>query len=230
MKTLQLSPGAPTRNDHTPSTSQDCGTLALTIHQLAESLGNAVDAKDACTCAHSEEVAVISQILAMRLGYSPREAEVIHVAGHLHDIGKIGVPDAVLKKPGPLTDAEWRLIKRHPVIGADILRPVKALGGKGGIADIVLHHHENYDGTGYPDGLAGRSIPMGARIITVADSLSAMLQPRPYKTPISFAQAGEDIVRHSGRRYDPRVVEAFIACAGQIRDWLPTLNRSIGIL
>ncbi len=199
--------------------------LAPTIHQLAESLGNAVDAKDTCTCEHSEEVAVISEILALRLGFSPRKAEAIHIAGHLHDIGKIGIPDCVLKKPSPLTAEEWEIIKTHPVIGAEILKPVKALGGPGGIADVVLHHHESYDGAGYPHGLAGRAIPAGARIIAVADSFSAMIQPRPYKAPLGFEEACAELVRNGGKRYDPDVVRAFLDSRSRISSWLGGRDR-----
>lgn len=213
-------PNAPDTQLHRPPQ-----LIEPTIHQLAESLGNAVDAKDTCTCAHSEEVAVVSHILALHMGFGPRESEAIHIAGHLHDIGKIGIPDNILKKAGPLTRDEWLVIKTHPVIGADILRPVKALNGPGGIADIVLHHHENYDGTGYPHGLRARAIPLGARIIAVADSLSAMLQPRPYKAPLTFAEATEEIVRHSGRRYDPRVAQAFLDCRDQIGEWMEGIRR-----
>ncbi|MBU1002336.1 MAG: HD-GYP domain-containing protein [Proteobacteria bacterium] len=211
---------------HCPLPSQiGCSTLSISLHQLAESLGMAVDAKDPCTCEHSEEVAVISQILALRMGYSPREAEAIHIAGHLHDIGKIGIPDTILFKPGPLTPREWAVVKRHPVIGEQIVRPVKVLGQPGGIADVILHHHENYDGTGYPSGLRGRDIPRGARIIAVADSLSAMLQPRTYKPAMDFKTAAADIVRYSGQRYDPRVVQAFTQCHSEINTWLSGMHR-----
>ncbi|BBD10010.1 HD-GYP domain-containing protein [Desulfovibrio ferrophilus] len=208
------------------SSDIECTTLSISLHQLAESLGMAVDAKDPCTCEHSEEVAVISQILALRMGYSPRKAETIHIAGHLHDIGKIGIPDDILRKPGTLTTREWGIIKRHPEIGAQIVRPVKALGHPGGIADIILHHHESYDGTGYPHGLRGRNIPDGARIIAVADSLSAMLQPRTYKPAMDFEAAAADIVRYSGQRYDPRVVEAFTQCDSEINAWITGMHNS----
>lgn len=197
-----------------------CETLQLSLHQLAESLGNAVDAKDPCTCAHSEEVAVISQIIALSMGFPPAEADIIHVAGHLHDIGKIGIPDKILLKPGPLTPQEFAVVKKHPQMGADIVRPVKAFSAPGGVADCILHHHERYDGSGYPYGICGTRIPMGARIIAVADSLSAMLQPRPYKNAMSFNEAAKEIVALSGKLYDPRVVKAFISSVDMVRDAL----------
>ena len=130
-----------------------CPGLSLSLHQFAESLGNAVDAKDHCTRSHSEEVAAVGRLIALGLGLDPAQADMIHIAGHLHDIGKIGLPDAILGKTGPLTPAEWAMVRLHPVIGADIVRPVAALTGPGGIADMILHHHERFDGGGYPHGL-----------------------------------------------------------------------------
>jgi response regulator RpfG family c-di-GMP phosphodiesterase len=123
---------------------------------------------------------------------------------------KIGVPDRVLCKPGPLNPEEWEMVRRHPVIGAEIVRPVKALAGPGGLVEMILHHHERFDGAGYPAGLAGADIPLGARIIAVADSLSAMMQVRPYKGPRTFAAAALEIKQLRGRNYDPVVVEAFL--------------------
>ena len=196
-----------------------CSSL-LTLHQLAESLGAAVDAKDHWTCAHSEEVAVISQILALCMGFPPNVAEVIHLAGHLHDIGKIGIPDAILQKPGPLTREEFAVIKQHPVIGESIVKPVKILNGQNGVARMIRHHHERYDGAGYPDHLAGSAIPVGARILAVADSLSAMLQDRPYKAAMTFAHAEAEILAQSGAMYDPRVVEAFRKGRDHIHSWI----------
>ncbi len=204
-----------------------CPNLTLSLHQLAESLGNAVDAKDPTTRRHSEEVAAISHVLALRMGLTAREAEMIHIAGHLHDIGKIGVPEAVLHKPGPLTPAEWRMVRLHPVIGADIVRPVKAMAGSGGIAQIILHHHERHDGSGYPAGLAGQDIPLGARIIAVADSLSAMMQERPYKPPKGLAESLAEIASLAGAHYDPRVVEVLLVSEDFVRVCLtPETSRA----
>lgn len=197
-----------------------CGPLVLTLHQLAESLGRAVDAKDAWTCAHSEEVAVVSQILALNMGFTPAQAEIVHLAGHLHDIGKIGIPDAILQKPGSLTREEFEVIKRHPVIGEGIVQPVKALNGESGVALMIRHHHERYDGCGYPDGLSGCCIPIGARILAVSDSLSAMMQERPYKGAMSFEHAEAEIMSQAGKMYDPRVVRAFAKGREHILSWI----------
>lgn len=190
--------------------------VPMILHQFAESLGNAIDAKDQHTSMHSDEVAQISHALALAMGLSSREADIIHVAGHLHDIGKIGVPDVVLRKHGPLGTTEWQAIRKHPEVGAAIIRPVASLE-KLGIVDMVLHHHERYDGKGYPAKLKGTQIPLGARIITLADSLSAMLQDRPYRKASSFEAAMAEIVRCSGTQFDPRVVEAFRQSAVNIK-------------
>lgn len=200
--------------------ADSCAPLALTLHQLAESLGRAVDAKDAWTCAHSEEVAVVAQILALNMGFTPAQAEIVHLAGHLHDIGKIGIPDAILQKPGALTREEFEVIKRHPLIGEAIVQPVKVLNGQSGVASMIRHHHERFDGRGYPDALSGCSIPVGARILAVADSLSAMMQERPYKSAMSFEHAEAEILAQSGRMYDPRVVRAFARGREHISSWI----------
>ena len=186
------------------------------LHQFAESLGNAIDAKDPHTSMHSDEVARIARTLALAMGLGQSEADIIHVAGHLHDIGKIGVPDQVLRKQGPLTPPEWWAIRRHPEAGADILRPVASLNSLG-VVDMVLHHHERFDGDGYPHRLQGEDIPQGARIITLADSLSAMLQDRPYRQALTFEAAAREIVRCSGAHFDPLVVEAFLSSRDAIR-------------
>lgn len=193
--------------------------LSSEIHQFAESLGNAIDAKDHFTKLHSEEVAVVSHLLALALGLLPAIADHIHIAGHLHDIGKIGVPDKVLQKKGPLNEDEWVEIKKHPIIGANIIKPVGFLAASG-ITDMVLHHHERYDGEGYPDGQKGEDIPLGARIIALADGLSAMLQGRPYRPKMTFEQAVQEIMNHNGTAYDPVIVHAFLGKLAIIRDIL----------
>lgn len=183
--------------------------LSTLLHQFAESLGNAIDAKDAHTRSHSEEVALAAFLLARAMGFSPADADRVHVAGHLHDIGKIGVPDAVLLKAGTLTPEEWEHMRAHPVIGARIVSPVADLADEG-VASMILHHHERWDGRGYPHGLRGEAIPLGARIIALADSLSAMLQHRPYRPAMHFEQAEEELLRCSGSQFDPAVVRAFV--------------------
>lgn len=197
--------------------------VTTVLHQFAESLGNAVDAKDTHTKQHSEEVAQVAHTLALGIGIAPVQADIIHVAGHLHDIGKIGIPDSILFKKGKLTSIERARIEEHPATGAAILRPVLALV-ESGVVDIILHHHERYDGGGYPHGLAGSAIPLGARIVAVADSLSAMLQNRPYRRSMPFAQASQEIARMSGTQFDPVVVSSFIKNGPVIRILLQALK------
>ncbi|MCP3925595.1 MAG: HD-GYP domain-containing protein [Desulfobacterales bacterium] len=191
------------------------------LHQLAESLGSAIDAKDPYTSLHSEEVAEISFTIAM--GFSQKDADIIHVAGHLHDIGKIGVPDNILQKRGPLSDEECSHIKKHPEMGASILKPVDCLI-ESGVTEMVLYHHERYDGGGYPEGLKGHKIPMGARIISLADALSAILQDRPYRLKQNFDEAVKEIERCSGTQFDPIVVKAFIKIKEVVRSYFYQIN------
>ncbi|SKA83473.1 HD domain-containing protein [Paucidesulfovibrio gracilis DSM 16080] len=198
-------------------------TITTALHEFAESLGTAVDARDHHTRKHSEEVAQVAYGLAVRMGLSTAHADVIHVAAHLHDVGKIGIPDAVLFKPGPLTPAEWAMLKRHPAIGAEIVQPVQALC-RCGIREIILHHHERWDGQGYPHGLHGTEIPLGARIIAVADSLSAMMQRRPYRKAMRFCEAREEILRCAGTQFDPNVVAAFERSASMIGQLMEMLS------
>lgn len=186
------------------------------VHELADSLGKAIDAKDHHTRAHSEEVAEVAHLLATGLGLSADQAQAIHVAGHLHDIGKIGVPDAVLGKPGRLTPEEWAAMKAHPDKGAAILAPLSCLADLG-VVEMVRAHHERYDGQGYPDGLAAGAIPLGARIIAVADSLSAMLQARPYRPARDFEAARREIVDGCGSQFDPVVVAVFMEKEDAVR-------------
>jgi hypothetical protein len=189
--------------------------LSTLLHQFAESLGNAIDAKDAHTRSHSEEVALAAFLLARAMGFSPADADRVHVPGHLHDIGKIGVPDAVLLKAGTLSPEEWEHMRAHPVIGARIVSPVADLADEG-VAAMILHHHERWDGRGYPHGLRGEAIPLGARIIALADSLSAMLQHRPYRPAMHFEQAEAELLRCSGSQFDPAVVRAFVTVRDEL--------------
>lgn len=210
------------RDDLTCPPPHEIGTVTTALHEFAESLGTAVDARDHHTRQHSEEVAQVAYGLAVRMELPAAQADVIHVAAHLHDVGKIGIPDSVLFKPGPLTPDEWTLIKRHPCIGAEIVQPVRALC-RCGIREMILHHHERWDGQGYPYELRGTEIPLGARIIAVADSLSAMMQYRPYRSAMGFTQARDEILQNSGSQFDPNVVAAFdrsSAMIGQLMEML----------
>ncbi len=177
--------------------------------EVTRALVAAVEAKDPYTNHHSEKVAEYTQRIAASLGLSARQSAVLRNAAVLHDVGKLGVPDAILCKPGPLTDEEFETIKRHPRIGVDILRHISHLTSE---LPLILHHHERYDGSGYPDGLAGEAIPFGASILAVADALDAMLSRRSYKEPYKVDRAMEELVRQKGRQFDPVVVDHAIEC------------------
>lgn len=180
----------------------------LQYHDLSESIVSALDARDTYTASHSNRVAEMVLVLAAALGLGPDETTLIHIAAHLHDIGKIAVPDAVLRKNGPLTADEWQEMRRHPVTGYNILRRVADFQD---IAVLVLHHHERWDGRGYPDGLSGTDIPFGSRIIAVADSIDAMMSSRSYRAAMTGAACRCEIEKNSGIMYDPRVASAALA-------------------
>lgn len=175
--------------------------------QTVLALANAVDAKDSDTNLHSQRLAELALLIGKKMGLSPRVLEDIRYGAILHDIGKIGVPDAVLKKPSELTAEEWMRMYQHPVIGERILAPLPRLANA---AEIVRHHHERYDGTGYPDHLADEQIPIGARILTIVDSYGAILDKRIYKESRSNFQAIEEIRRCAGTQFDPKIVEVFL--------------------
>jgi HD-GYP domain-containing protein (c-di-GMP phosphodiesterase class II) len=174
---------------------------------LLHSLTSAVDAKDAYTCGHSERVALLSRSLALEAGLSEHQVDRIYMAGLLHDVGKIGVPEAVLQKCGKLTAEEFEQIKKHPEIGARILKDIKQVED---IIPGVLHHHERYDGKGYPAGLAGDSIPLMGRIICLADCFDAMTSSRTYRKALPLEVALTEIRRCSGTQFDPVLSDAFL--------------------
>lgn len=194
------------------SALQHAGCGISFLHEMAESLGRAIDARDPHTALHSEQVADISLLIARAMGLSGQECLMIHIAGHLHDIGKIGIPDTVLLKQAPLSDRERCLMMRHPEIGAQIVAPVALCASPGGIADMIRHHHERYDGSGYPQALSGKRIPLGSRIIAVADTYSALLQDRPYRRGTSHENGLEEICACAGSQFDPEVVAVFCGC------------------
>lgn len=174
---------------------------------LLETLAQALDARDPYTAGHSQRVAGYAYGIAVELNLPREQAEVIRAGAQLHDIGKIGIPDAVLLKPGPLTAEEFGLIKLHPQIGRRILE--KALGFES-LLEIVELHHENFDGSGYPYGLAGENIPLEARIVRIADAYDAMTTRRSYRSAFAPDVALEAIRVGSGREFDPAAVEAFL--------------------
>ncbi len=173
-----------------------------------EALGNALDAKDRYTNDHAQALVSLSGQVAARLGVSGDALRNIRFAAALHDIGKIGIPAEILNKPGPLTDAEFEVMKRHPALGAQILEPVAALAGA---TALVIACHEHWDGSGYPRGIAGDQIPLGARVILACDAFHAMTSDRVYRKAMSRSDACDELRRCAGGHFDPTVVEALLA-------------------
>jgi putative nucleotidyltransferase with HDIG domain len=178
-----------------------------------EALARVIDARDPYTFEHSARVAAISMELAEAMGLSAAELVVLRRAGLLHDVGKIGVSDKILGKTAPLNDEEWASIRRHPVIGYEMLKDVPFLQPS---LDPIRHHHERWDGDGYPDQLKGDAISQLARIVTVADAFDAMTSDRPYRKGFSFEFAARTIISEAGRQFDPEVVEVFKAHKAKI--------------
>jgi putative nucleotidyltransferase with HDIG domain len=176
---------------------------------VVSTLSRVLDARDPHTARHSQSVAEYALAIGKEMGLGCYQQEVVYFAGLLHDIGKIAVSGQPLKKPGKLGPQEWEEIRRHPVLSYRILRDIPKLRE---IAVITLYHHERWDGGGYPYGLKGEEIPIGARILGVADSFDAMVSERAYKPQISPEMALRELELHAGSQFDPRVVEAFLRC------------------
>ena len=176
----------------------------LQYHDLIESIVSALDARDTYTASHSNRVADMVLVLAAALGLDPDETALIHIAAHLHDIGKIAVPDAVLRKTGPLTADEWQEMRRHPVTGYNILRRVADFQD---IAVLVLHHHERWDGRGYPDGLSGDQIPISAQVVSMADVYDALVSKRVYKDAYAPDVAVQMILHGDCGAFNPLLLD-----------------------
>lgn len=185
------------------------------MQTLAEALVAALDVREHETGLHSKRVACHTLVLARRFTDDAAALQQIYWGALLHDIGKIGIPDAILLKQGPLTGEEWRVMRTHPQLGRAILATVPYMQEA---AAIVLAHEERYDGSGYPHGLKGEDIPWGARLFAVIDTLDAVTSDRPYRRAASFETACGEIRRGSGRQFDPRAVEAFEAEEKTLRE------------
>ncbi|MBU4304274.1 MAG: response regulator [Candidatus Omnitrophica bacterium] len=170
-------------------------------------LALALDARDHYTHGHSEQVTEYALMIAGEMMLAKEELDKIRDAGILHDIGKIGIPDAILLKPGRLTEEEYNEIKKHPEIGKKILEPVDCLADK---IPLIYHHHERFDGKGYPCGLRGEEIPLGARILTVADAYQAMTSDRPYRKALPVYIAVEELIIGKDKQFDARIVDVFL--------------------
>ncbi len=170
-------------------------------------LSKVIESRDLYTKKHSELVAKYAVEIAKELGLSTEEIEIMEQTALLHDIGKIGIKDTILNKPGKLNAAEWEGVKKHPLIGEELIQPFKLLRIE---QAMIRHHHERFDGAGYPDKLKGEDVPIYARILAVADSFEAMVSDRPYRSKLSLGEAKKELERCKGTQFDPKVVEAFL--------------------
>lgn len=180
--------------------------LERAYHSTLRALCRALDLRDTETEEHSLRVVRYSLALGREFGLGPEDLSDVELGAMLHDVGKIGIPDAILRKPGPLDEAEWAMMRRHPQLGYDILRDVEFLAPA---LPVVLHHHEKWNGSGYPHGLRGEEIPLAARIFAIADAFDAMISPRPYKKPLPPAEALARIQQDSASHFDPELAAAF---------------------
>jgi HD-GYP domain-containing protein (c-di-GMP phosphodiesterase class II) len=191
-------------------------------------LVDAVTPKDHYTADHAVEVARLSWLVGKKLGLNEEELEWLVHGALLHDVGKIGVADAILEKIGPLTDEEWKVVKRHPDVGARMIEPLESLSGA---LPVIRHHHERPDGSGYPDGLEGDEIPLAARIVAVVDAYDVMLRrpyrPERYGSKSSPGAALKELRREAGRQFDARVVEAMGRLLGDPKTSSTDLPRTL---
>jgi response regulator RpfG family c-di-GMP phosphodiesterase len=179
---------------------------AQVLFAAIKALASAVDAKDTYTARHSRMVTRLALLLADAVQLSSEERSVLELSAWMHDVGKIGVPDSILTKPGALTEAEFAVMKAHPVKGGEIVGEIEELGR---VADVIRHHHERIDGAGYPDGLRGAAIPLASRIILIADAFEAMTSDRSYRQGLGRAAAVRELEKHAGTQFDADLVRAF---------------------
>ena len=175
------------------------------LFKAIKAMAAAIDARSDYTSSHSVQMAYLCIAIARELDFNQDALNALELAAYIHDIGKIGTPDSVLSKPEKLSDDEWVDILKHPATGADFLAGIEELTE---VAAIVRHHHEQFDGTGYPDGLKGDAIPLSARILAVADAFEAMTSERPYRSPMSRADALDELRKNAGTQFDPAAVAA----------------------
>jgi putative nucleotidyltransferase with HDIG domain len=183
-------------------------------YDVIQGLSKAVDARDHYTLEHSGRVSTYAVIIAKHMGLNSELVESIQYGALLHDVGKIGIPDLVLNKPGRLTEAEFGTMKTHSTLGANIVGKIESLVP---LVPLVLYHHERFDGRGYPEGLAGKKIPLGARVINVADSFETITSDRVYHRARSFEEGLDEVLRCSGGQFDPEVVEAFVRAFAELK-------------
>ena len=201
--------------------------ISPVLDSIALTLSTAIEARNLETGEHCRQLGILSERMAAVLGLDERQQMTIRIGGYLHDIGKIGIADAILLKPGKLTDVEMAEMRRHSEIGASILEVHEAMAE---IAQLVRHHHERWDGHGYPDALVGATIPIGGRIIAVADAFNAMTSDRIYRPAMSYERAWSELRACSGAQFDPEIVAVFehvVDEQGRLRPLDPVLERTL---
>jgi response regulator RpfG family c-di-GMP phosphodiesterase len=187
-------------DDTTPSDNQNC-------LEFAKVLAYTLEEKDPYTSGHSERVCYYSDFISKHLSLSPKERSELQIASYLHDIGKIGISNRFINKKGTLTPTDWAIIKQHTKKSIELLTPLNLSSN---ILSYIQHHHERYDGTGYPDGLAGEQIPLGSRIIAISDSYDSMTSDRPYRKPLTNGDAKSELVKNVEKQFDPKLVSLFL--------------------
>jgi putative two-component system response regulator len=175
--------------------------------EFAKVLAYTLEEKDPYTSGHSERVCYYSDFISKRLSFPPKDRNELQIASYLHDIGKIGISNRFINKKGTLSPTDWAIIKQHTKKSIELLMPLNLPPN---ILSYIQHHHERYDGTGYPDGLTGEQIPMGARIIAISDSYDSMTSDRPYRKPLTNGDAKNELVKNAGKQFDPNLVSLFL--------------------
>jgi putative two-component system response regulator len=183
--------------------------------EFAKVLAYTLEEKDPYTSGHSERVCYYSDFISKRLSLPPKERSELQIASYLHDIGKIGISNRFINKKGTLTPTDWAVIKQHTKKSIELLVPLNLSSN---IISYIQHHHERYDGTGYPDGLAGEKIPLGARIIAISDSYDSMTSDRPYRKPLTNGDAKSELLKNAGKQFDPNLVALFLDLLKEMED------------
>jgi len=209
----QFTDSLPASEASNPAAGEGPLSLPQSILDTVTSLAYAIDAKDQYTQGHSQKVSAYAALLAEALGMTDPEVEEIRLGALLHDVGKVGIPEAILNKGGPLNPDEWETMKTHVSYGGKLLEPLRPMAR---IRQMVLHHHEFFDGSGYPDALSGETIPLGARIITIADSYDTITSDRSYKKGRTADEALSELERCANTQFDPRLIAAFVRAMRQL--------------
>jgi response regulator RpfG family c-di-GMP phosphodiesterase len=200
-------------------TDYKCENLSFTDNEscleFAKVLAYTLEEKDPYTSGHSERVCYYSDLISKRLSLNAKERNELQIASYLHDIGKIGISNRFINKKGTLTSTDWAIIKQHTKKSVELLIPLNLSPN---IISYIHHHHERFDGTGYPDGLAGDQIPLGARIIAISDSYDSMTSDRPYRKLLSSGEAKNELLRYSGKQFDPNLVSIFLDVLNEMEE------------